>query len=99
MTEQQAIRQLNGNLGVLDFSQIAVARAVAVKALQDIQQYHAIGTISECSAAMEKQKMKRPFKSPDGHMNCVVCEEVVIFPLEYCQNCGQRTDWSEVDNA
>lgn len=56
MTEQQAIGQLNGDLGVLDFSQLAVARAVAVKALQDIQEYRKIGTVEECEESVQFKK-------------------------------------------
>ena len=71
----------------------------AIGALKELQQYRSIGTPEECRAARKKQKMRYPFKSPDGHMNCAICEEVVRFPLEYCQNCGQSTDWSGVDDA
>lgn len=35
---------------------IAQAEHIAIKALQEIQQYRAIGTVKECKAAAEKQK-------------------------------------------
>lgn len=52
---------------------------VAIKALEEIQQYRAIGTVEECREAMGRQmgKKQKPIKTPD----CSDCEK------ECNQNC------------
>lgn len=64
MTEQQAINGLNLlfseyelNLPCTDSLEIL---NIAIKALEEIQQYHAIGTVEECRKAREKQRAKKP---------------------------------------
>lgn len=48
MTNQDAIKYLNGEKGNLrELGQNAIVRAVAVKALQDVEEYRSIGTIDE----------------------------------------------------
>ena len=38
----------------------AEALDVAIKALEEVQQYHQIGTVEECREAVEKQTAKKP---------------------------------------
>lgn len=37
------------------------AHHMAIKALEEIEQYHVIGTVEECREAMEKQKEKKTY--------------------------------------
>ena len=76
-----------------------------------LAQYEDIGTLEEVRDAVEKQKAKKPIKSDDKicdlivHYRCPCCEkyfggrgihDVVLFSKErYCNDCGQRIDWSE----
>jgi hypothetical protein len=73
------------------------------KALEEVQQYRAIGTVEECREAIEKQKSKKPTEqyrlgtsgrggkcpSCKHHLDRSVC-------AMYC-DCGQKLDWSDVE--
>ena len=52
MTEQGAIKYLTGYLDSVVYKEKCVeAHKLAIKALEEIQQYRAIGTVEECGAA------------------------------------------------
>lgn len=75
---------------------------MAIEALEEIQQYRAIGTVEECREAMEKQKAKMPTYEGDGYSdgefvydtwicpNCGEYYEVGYDDYEYCPKCGQH---------
>lgn len=77
---------------------------MAIEALEEIQQYRAIGTVEECQAAMEKQREKVSTYEGDGYSdgefvydtwicpNCGEHYEVDFDDYEYCPNCGQHLD-------
>lgn len=66
---------------------------VAVKALEEVQQYRAIGTPEECRAAMEKQTAKRP-RIIGNAMICPSCPRCFKSASPtYCPSCGQMIDW------
>lgn len=65
----------------------------AIKALEEVQQYRAIGTPEECRAAMEKQKPKKPVM--DGYCcfesyECPTCHHDISNEQKYCDKCGQK---------
>lgn len=72
MTEQEAIEKLKAdncvecgysdNATRCDYGACgdAIATIMAIKALEEVQQYRAIGTPEECRAAVEKQIPFRP---------------------------------------
>lgn len=68
MTEQEALEYLkdanrnNQMVGILPKSDIGKC---LVNALEEVQQYRAIGTPDECRAAMEKQKADKELESHD----------------------------------
>lgn len=74
------------------------------KALEEVQQYRAIGTPEECRAAMEKQTAKRPNHVTHSYSNymwhkehigyCPDCGHKVEEPYG-CQNCLRKIDWSD----
>ena len=78
---------------------------VAIQALEEIQQYRAIGTVEECGAAVEKQKAKKPQKTEsEGYRytdtyRCPNCGGNFSGTgiANYCYHCGQKLDWSDVD--
>jgi hypothetical protein len=87
---------------------VAEATRAAIKALEEIQQYRAIGTVEECRAAMEKQtakkgireKIKKGYNRGMHHYYCPVCYEKGDLRNKYnvgsyCSNCGQKLDWSD----
>lgn len=71
----------------------------AIKALEEVQQYRAIGTVEECRAAVEKQTDEKPtavlgtFGGTD--YECKNCGSDVCYGDEYCRWCGQKLDWSD----
>lgn len=84
---------------------------MAIKALEEVQKYRAIGTPEECRAAVEKQTAKKviSFEYHNGTINygCPVCKWKIISKIngewccgtfnEYCDRCGQKLDWSDED--
>ena len=101
MTEQEAIAVLKrdddsmrkGYFCINDF----IAIEVAIKALEEVEQYRAIGTLEECRAAVEKQRAKKPIRN--DKCTCPSCgthNEVikkrrnrVYSDIVYCWHCGQ----------
>ena len=79
-----------------------VADGVAIEALEEIQQYRAIGTVEECRKAVEKQKAKKPeaIDQDFDYYKCPVCGEYIwatdnINDHKYCLNCGQAIQREE----
>lgn len=110
MTENEACKrikyrmhtagQVSGECGMKDLE-------MAIKALEEVQQYRKIGTVEECREAVEKQTAKKPDYEGDGFSDgqlvydtwiCPCCGkhyEVDCDRYYYCQNCGQHIDWSD----
>nr|DAO43715.1 MAG TPA: zinc-ribbon containing domain protein [Caudoviricetes sp.] len=78
----------------------------AIQALEENQQYHAIGTVEELQALKEKAEPKKPNYEGDGYYNgelvldtwicpnCGKSYEVDYDNYDYCPNCGQNIDHS-----
>lgn len=98
---------VNGKDGCYSITEYQEAKTVAVQALEEIQQYRAIGTPEECRAAVEKQTARRPDYEGDGYSDghlvydtwiCPCCGkhfEVDYDDYDYCPECGQHIDWSD----
>ena len=111
MTEQEAIKEVKRWTSILMsagskcVSDTAEAQDMAINALEEIQQYRAIGTPEECRAAVEKQKAKKPpvvnrpsiFVKVPVCPNCSTSEhyQPLYGKTKYCSNCGQKLDWSD----
>lgn len=76
---------------------------MAIKALEEVQQYRQIGTVEECREAVEKQTAKKvksisPVKDGDSYVGligrCPCCGDILEEDTVYC-DCGQRLDWGE----
>lgn len=89
---------------------VAKATRVAIKALEEVQQYRAIGTVEECRASAVKQTAKNPIFSHNlsdtlsvfrcGCGNTIkVSHDMGIMnnnnAPNYCSKCGCRLDWSD----
>lgn len=89
---------------------VAKANRAAIKALEEVQKYRAIGTIEECQAAVVKQTAKKPIFSHNlsdtlsvFHCECgniiKVSHDIGIMDNNnapnYCSNCGCKFDWSD----
>ena len=85
---------------------------MAVNALEEIEQYRAIGTVEECRAAVEQEAKKviekYKAKAPEdieaygedavfGY--CPVCGGLqnTVWNAKYCGDCGQKLEWSDED--
>ena len=84
---------VNGKDGCYSITEYQEAKTVAVQALEEIQQYRAIGTVEECRAAVEKQKPKKPVM--DGYCcfesyECPTCHHDISNEQKYCDKCGQK---------
>jgi hypothetical protein len=112
MTESEAIEELKYDCNELgkaipcDTSWgIAFENAyrMAIQALEEVQKYREIGSIEECRASREKQKIpKKPIYIANLGCTalwlCPVCERRIIrSDLVYCHQCGQKLDWSDED--
>ena len=83
---------VNGKDGCYSITEYQEAKTVAVQALEEVQQYRAIGTLEECRAA-EKQKPKKPVM--DGYCcfesyECPTCHHDISNEQKYCDKCGQK---------
>lgn len=86
--------QVTGESGMEDLE-------MAIKALEEVQQYRTIGTVEECRAAMEKQTAKKPKKTEsEGYRytdtyRCPNCGGNFSGTgiADYCYHCGQKLDW------
>lgn len=67
MTESEAIKELHAirPRGGIIPQKRAEALDVAIQALEEVQQYRAIGTPEECRAAVEKQIVEKELESHD----------------------------------
>lgn len=101
MTENEAIELLKNNYpktrkmvdgrlqGGFDDHEcdVGIVIDLAIKALEEIQQYRTIGTVEECWAAVEKQTAI-PRELIEGKYFCQKCHNLMPYP-GYC-GCGQK---------
>ncbi len=99
MMENEAIGELKANIEMPFGSDISnEASKIAIKALEEIQQYRAIGTVEECREARERQKEKKPvcrsiFTDGTRFPGCPTCFSRIDRGAFYCSGCGQKLDW------
>lgn len=65
---------------------------VAISALEEVQQYRAIGTVSEFRELKEKATAKKPIET--DWLRCPNCNATLFLGEKHCI-CGQKLDWSE----
>ena len=106
--ETEAIECLKSNKPTSGYLMLQESIDMAIKALEEVQQYRAIGTPEECRAAVEKQTAKKPTPIDyekyanlvdnaiylRGAYWCPSCKHFVKSGT-FCKNCGQKLDWSE----
>lgn len=94
--ENEAIECLRKNKPTSGFYMLQESVDIAIQALEEIQQYRAIGTLEEIRALKEKSEPKKP--RWHGHHFCPHCNNIVYVNAGkdiYCPKCGQALDWSE----
>lgn len=88
MTENKAIEALQFDLeigGEIHSQVLRDATDVAIQALEEVQQYRAIGTVDECREAVEKQTSKEPDYEGDGYSN-----GQLVYDTWICPCCGHH---------
>lgn len=79
----------------------------AIKALEEVQQYRAIGTVEECRAAVEKQTAKKVENSGEHipfEWYCPTCGNILCddgwkdTEIAFCEECGQKINWGNDEN-
>lgn len=76
------------------------AREAAIQALNEVEEYRAIGTPEECRAAVEKQTAKLVIDNTPTEdsvwYQCPTCKgDLTTIRGFYCQYCGQKLHWSD----
>lgn len=109
MTENEALKsalkkiiaQEKSNWGYIENFDVDENWAVRT-AIKQVQQYRQIGTVEECRAAVEKQKVKLPDGGRDidgrDYLICPNCCAIVAdgeWTAKFCPDCGQKVDWSD----
>ena len=109
MTENEAIEELKC-YRAKSGTEYPEEIEVAIFALEEIQQYRAIGTVDECQAAIEKQKPQPPDIWGDGYdkegniiydmYDCPECGKSyeIDDKYKYCPECGQAISWRGFEN-
>lgn len=74
------------------------AREAAIQALNEVEEYRAIGTVEECRAAVEKQTAKLVIDNTPTEdsvwYQCPTCKgDLTTIRGFYCQYCGQKLHW------
>ena len=101
MTENEAIKELLLCKRTRMFIPQNITLIKAIQALEEIQQYRAIGTVAELQALKEKNEPKKPtdiskVRDNEGYIGlvgkCPSCGEILEEDTVYC-DCGQALDW------
>lgn len=82
-----------------------------IQALEEVEQYRALGTVEELKEAREKQIPKTPCIEGDGYAdghlvydtwicpNCDAEYEIDYDDYDYCPKCGQAINKSAIDGS
>lgn len=94
MNEQQAIKILQEEKSWESDDRKIDAFIMGIEALEEIQQYRAIGTVQHCREAAEKSqemKLKPPIAGTFEYKGiCPVCGNKILLSENYCSQCGQK---------
>ena len=77
----------------------------AIKALEEIQQYRAIGTVGDCKNAMQKQQIVKPeflhmlndtrYKEKGKWGRVITADIDFRDNPKFCSECGAEFEWSD----
>ncbi len=101
MTEKEAVKalRLEGGLEITGKTKRVVdffeGLDMAIKALEEIQQYREIGTIEECRELKERNTPKKTKLISGLSSICPECGAPAFRNYDYCKRCGQAIDWSK----
>lgn len=97
MTENEAIKELETSIDLAKMCTQNYERKreiqgykMAIKALEEVQQYRQIGTLEECRAAVENQTAKKPDYEGDGYS-----DGQLVYDTWICPSCGQHYEFEK----
>lgn len=107
MTENEAIKEIEASIDLAKMCTQNYERKneiqgyeMAIKALEEVQQYRQIGTVEECREAVEKQTAKKPVRL--DKCTCPSCStynetwkkrrNTIPIDIVYCWHCGQSVE-------
>ncbi len=99
MTENEAKNYIESYIKFFEKDGIGIPSRepydLAISALEEIQQYRALGTVEELRETMEKQRAKKPVVNKYYYF-CSNCgaRRSIRQKHKFCHNCGQSIDWS-----
>lgn len=74
---------------------------MSMNALEEVQQYRAIGTPEECRSAVEKQHANKPlyqgyvYVCPSCNSRVTIGSKFIRPGTKFCEDCGQKLDWGD----
>lgn len=100
--ENEAIECLKKNKPTSGYYMLQESVDMAIQALEENQQYHAIGTVEELQALKEKAEPKKPILIKRSFTQFYVCPhcstnehyEKLFAKVRHCERCGGAVDWS-----
>lgn len=108
MTENEAIEIIRDKIETCEFYfaehdrypewceyEFLEALGIAISALEEIQQYRAIGTVEECREAVEKQEAIEVIRIAGRYpYKCPTCNGKLEIGYKHCIRCGQLLKYS-----
>ena len=95
--EKEAIEAIKSNMPKSGYYMLRESLEMAMRDMEEIQQYREIGTVEECREAVEKQKPKKPHRNYKKFSG-LWCKcgwylgQKQCLDIKYCPNCGQAID-------
>ena len=101
MAESEALKILKRDLQIQKDNKVLPdgieSLEIAIKSLEEIQAYRAIGTVEEFKALKEKAEPKKPLNAHRGRKGtlgtCPCCSWGIIERFDFCPKCLQKIDW------
>ena len=82
---------------------VLIPDATHKKQCEELDEYKKLGTLEEVREAVERQKEKQVINIGKGDIlrfgTCPICNRRIsnVEGGNYCQNCGQKLNWTEVE--
>lgn len=107
MTVQEAIKKLKTMPVAMFDDEADLSKRIAIKCMEEVEQYRALGTVEELKEAREKQIPKKPIENDTSYSGykCPTCNSNIyqlrshnIMQTPHCIFCGQALKWGEEDD-
>lgn len=104
--EQEAIEAIKSNMPTSGYYMLRESLEMAIKALEEVQEYRKLGTVEEVREAVGKDTAKKVIIKPWEPCKCPTCDKELsesvgdgyykhYYYLKRCPECGQRLNWGD----